>query len=133
MIGGACELTSQTHLRPHRNGIYIVLESVTHMSTVNLAECYFAQLNFTSFHCSGRNSSASSPQRSFRRCKAVILKKTSLPACTRIGDLPSGPPPTGNTVSRLRLESPLQLMGVAALLGKYHLRICCDSVHTNLL
>ena len=52
----------------------------------------------SSSHLSGRNNSASSPNRSGRRCIAYTLKATGLPLGMRTGEWPSGPPPVGSTV-----------------------------------
>jgi len=50
---------------------------------------------------SGLNSSASSPYRSFRRCMEYTPYAMSVPFATKIGALPSTPPPTGRVVSLL--------------------------------
>ena len=52
-----------------------------------------------SSHRSGLNSSASGPQMSFRRCIEYKLKGMSVFFLTKIGPLPSGPPPRGREVS----------------------------------
>ena len=48
---------------------------------------------------SGRNSWASSPQISGSVCIAWVCSRMPVPFRTKKGDLPSGPPPTGKTVS----------------------------------
>ena len=50
-------------------------------------------------HLSGRNSFASSPQISLRLCITQIEQLTVWPFLTKIGELPSAPPPLGRTVS----------------------------------
>ena len=57
------------------------------------------QHGFSFIQRSGRNSSASSPHRSLRRCIAAILKAIVVPSVTKIGEFPSGPPPRGRMVS----------------------------------
>lgn len=53
----------------------------------------------SSRHRSGRNSSASGPQRSLHLWRASKLTATKVPLRTKIGDLPSSPPPRGRITS----------------------------------
>jgi hypothetical protein len=53
----------------------------------------------SSSHRSGRNSWASVPQISVRRCMCHTDHATIMPFFTKIGDLRSGPPPVGSMVS----------------------------------
>lgn len=50
-------------------------------------------------HLSGRNSSASGPKSSGRRCITKVLYVITLFFATNSGEFPSGPPPTGIVVS----------------------------------
>ena len=52
-------------------------------------------------HRSGRNSLASAPNKALSRCSAWEDHRAIVPLGTRIGWLPSGPPPRGRSVSLL--------------------------------
>lgn len=82
------------------------------------ATCLPEDFNVCS-HRSGLNSSASSPQSSLSRCKTQNINATVWPFATNIGDLPSGPPPTGRVVSRLATRSMMGIVGMrrSAVLG----------------
>jgi hypothetical protein len=54
-------------------------------------------------HRSGRNSSASGPNTSLLRCSEWTDHRSGVPLGTRIGCLPSLPPPRGSTVSLLQV------------------------------
>ena len=67
----------------------------------------YSHFGRTVCHRSGRNSSASEPQKSGSRCMTPKFMSTLVPAWMKMGDSPVTPPPRGRTVSAAQIREPI--------------------------
>ena len=99
------ELLAQTDPRPAAKGDVLPTERAT-VSNPQVQPSLLLMMNTyltrrLESHRSGRNSSASGPNTSLFRCSPWLVHRTGVPFGTRIGWLPSLPPPRGRMVSLL--------------------------------